>query len=371
MSLELHIVSFDVPFPPNYGGVIDVFYKIKSLHNLGVKIHLHTFDYGRGEPKELNKYCRSINYYKRGSFINIFSRKPFIVKTRRSNKLIKNLKKDNYPILFEGIHTTHALTTTKFDNRTILVRTHNIEHDYYSGLAKSEKNFYKKLFFKMEAKKLQFYEKIIHKVNYVLTISPAEHQYFTNKFGDKCKYIPVFHKEDKVVKLSEKGEFALYHGDLRVPDNTKAVNYLIDVFEKINYPLVIASSFLNKKIDNAIKNKSNIRFELLNYQNKNQLETLFKKAHINVLPTFQATGIKLKLIHALFSSRFCVVTPEMVEQTGLEKLCKTGNTIETFRLKVLEYIQQDYSNQEIVNKIEGLKSFNTLENAEKIIHLIK
>ena len=30
---EVHIVSFDVPYPPNYGGVIDVFYKIKTLFN--------------------------------------------------------------------------------------------------------------------------------------------------------------------------------------------------------------------------------------------------------------------------------------------------------------------------------------------------
>ena len=28
---ELNIVSFDVPYPPDYGGVIDVFYKIKEL----------------------------------------------------------------------------------------------------------------------------------------------------------------------------------------------------------------------------------------------------------------------------------------------------------------------------------------------------
>ena len=54
---RLHIVSFDVPFPPNYGGVVDVFYKIRALHKLGVKIHLHCFEYGRGEQKELDKYC--------------------------------------------------------------------------------------------------------------------------------------------------------------------------------------------------------------------------------------------------------------------------------------------------------------------------
>ena len=40
---QLHIVSFDVPYPPNYGGVIDVFYKLKALFDLGIEIYFHTF----------------------------------------------------------------------------------------------------------------------------------------------------------------------------------------------------------------------------------------------------------------------------------------------------------------------------------------
>ena len=50
---HLHIISFDVPYPANYGGVIDVFYKIKALHAKCVKIHLHCFEYGRAEARVL------------------------------------------------------------------------------------------------------------------------------------------------------------------------------------------------------------------------------------------------------------------------------------------------------------------------------
>ena len=42
---KLHLISFDVPFPANYGGVIDVFHKINSLHKIGVKVILHCFQY--------------------------------------------------------------------------------------------------------------------------------------------------------------------------------------------------------------------------------------------------------------------------------------------------------------------------------------
>ncbi len=29
---HIHLISFDVPFPADYGGVIDVFYKIKAKY---------------------------------------------------------------------------------------------------------------------------------------------------------------------------------------------------------------------------------------------------------------------------------------------------------------------------------------------------
>jgi len=40
---HLHIISFDIPYPANYGGVIDVFYKLRALVSAGIKIHLHAF----------------------------------------------------------------------------------------------------------------------------------------------------------------------------------------------------------------------------------------------------------------------------------------------------------------------------------------
>ena len=60
MEKHLNIVSFNVPWPANYGGVIDVFYKIKALHDIGVKVILHCFEYGRPQAKELENYCEKV-----------------------------------------------------------------------------------------------------------------------------------------------------------------------------------------------------------------------------------------------------------------------------------------------------------------------
>jgi hypothetical protein len=137
---ELHIISLNIPFPANYGGVIDIFYKIKALSEKGIKIHLHCFEYGRERSIELNKYCASVNYYHRKT--NIFrwlSLKPFIVYSRRNNQLLKNLLNDQFPILFEGLHTTYFLDHKLLKSRLKIVRAHNIEHEYYEGLKRQER----------------------------------------------------------------------------------------------------------------------------------------------------------------------------------------------------------------------------------------
>ncbi len=107
MSQYLHIISFDVPWPPNYGGIIAVFHQIRALYRKDIGIILHCFQYGdRQQARALEQYCAQVHYYPRRRWLSDhFSLKPFIVKTRQSRRLLKRLLKDDFPILFEGIHT--------------------------------------------------------------------------------------------------------------------------------------------------------------------------------------------------------------------------------------------------------------------------
>ena len=49
--MYLHIISFDIPYPANYGGVIVIFNQIKALHEQGVKVILHCYQYGSRTPQ--------------------------------------------------------------------------------------------------------------------------------------------------------------------------------------------------------------------------------------------------------------------------------------------------------------------------------
>ncbi len=319
-SKKLHIISFDVPYPPNYGGVIDVFYKLKALHELGCGITLHCFDYGRGKLPELEKYCVKVHYYKRNmSLSKMLSKLPYIVNTRNSAALINNLLIDNAPILFEGLHSCYFLNDLRLKDRFKIVRTHNIEHDYYANLAQSEKKVLKKIYFRQESKRLKAYEHVLQHANLIAAISANDAYHFKRNY--KSVYtVSAFHPYNKVEINEGLGNYALYHGNLAVAENNLGALFLVnEVFNKTSFPLIIAGSAPSNELMEAVKKQNHIT--LKGDISTEDINALIANAQINVLPTFQATGIKLKLLAALFSGRHCLVNNPMVANTGLEELC--------------------------------------------------
>ncbi|MBI4645198.1 MAG: glycosyltransferase family 1 protein, partial [Bacteroidia bacterium] len=230
---SLHIISFNIPYPPDYGGVIDVFYKIKALSQAKIRINLHCFEYGRKPTDILKEYCHKVYYYKRGLGINhAISTLPYIVKTRQSEELLQNLLKNNEPILFEGLHTTAYLNHELLKNRIKIVRTHNVEHVYYTALAQSEKKLANKIFFKSESAKLKAYESVLNKATAVAAISKNDFNYFNKKYKNVF-YIPAFHPYDNVSSKTGKGDYILFHGDLSTGENIISCLYLIKkIFSK-------------------------------------------------------------------------------------------------------------------------------------------
>ena len=366
---QLNIISFDVPFPPNYGGAVDVFYKIIALHKLGVKIYLHCFEYGRGKQNELNKYCESVTYYQRDkSKAKLLSKLPFVVATRKNEKLLRNLNKNEYPILIEGLHNCWFLDELKPSKRFVAVRTHNVEHDYYKGLAKVEKSLFKKQFFLSEAKKLKSFESVLKKADLLLSISPNDTGYFNSKYKN-AKYLPAFHSGEEVTAKIGRGDFALYHGNLGVGENNEASLYLIDVFSKLEYPLVLAGSDPSKELIKKVTQFKNV--SLSGNISFTEMENLIADAHINILPTFQPTGIKLKLLSALYKGRFCVANKYMVQNTGLEEACYEANTPAKFRKIVIELMEQEFKLEdlELRNKVL-LDKFNNFDNAKTLVEFV-
>ncbi|MBK7430633.1 MAG: glycosyltransferase [Bacteroidia bacterium] len=370
-SDHLHIISFDVPYPADYGGVIDVFYKLKALHQLGVKITLHCFEYGRPEQKELNKYAQKVYYYPRkNSRSLLFTAQPYIVLTRSSELLKERLLKDNDPILMEGLHSTILLNDADFRSRKIYVRTHNIEHDYYSNLAKVEKNIFKRYYFYNESGKLLKYESVLKKAACVFAISPADTEHF-KKITKKVEYLPAFHPFETVSITESKADYFLYHGNLSVGENNEAALFLInEVFNDIPHKLVIAGSKPSAELQKLASERKNV--ELIQNCSPEKIYDLIAHAKCNILPTFQSTGIKLKLLAALFLGKECIVNTPMVVNTGLEALCEVADTPNEMKKKIAEIAKQkEFSKQKIEMRKQILEqNFSNKSGAIKLSKVI-
>lgn len=353
--------------------MIDVFYRIKSLYELGVKIHLHCFDYGRGKQQELNKYCIEVNYYKRTTGLKGVSLQlPYIVKSRANKELLKNLLKDEHTILLEGIHCTYFLSTQQLQNKKVIVRLHNIESEYYHQLAKNETSFFKRFYFHTESHLLKKYEKLIAGKAMLLAITLKDEEIYKTIFGAiEIKYLPAFLPSDSVNVKDGKGNFCLYQGNLSVAENENAAIWLCEnVFKKLNIPFVIAGKNPSNTLEDIVKQNKNI--SIVNTPSEEKMNELIGNAQINILPSFNSTGIKIKLLNVLFNGRHCIVNTAAIDGTGLGSLCHIAETEQDFRVAIQQLFDQTFTITEIEKREQLLKKqFSGKDNAAMLMKWIQ
>ena len=365
----LHIVSFNVPFPADYGGVIDIFYKIEALSQAGVRIILHCFEYGRVPSKELEDLCFKVYYYPRKRGIKqLLHSDPYIVASRNTNTVPKVLLKDSFPVLFEGLHSTSALIKCMEARKKTLVRAHNIEHEYYRLLARSEKVLLHKIHLRMEARKLKRYEPILQHADHILGIAKHETDYFRSTYGN-AHFIPAFHRFKEVTSTPGMGDYILFHGNLGVAENSGMFLILLKkLLSRLPYPIVVAGKNPSEQFQRRLLPHKHIR--LVADPSDREMDSLIENAQLNLLFTLQSTGIKLKLLHALFAGRHCLVSPQMVEGSGLENLCSVAASYQELEEQVHILMQQAFEEQQIRERKKALLDFSNRTGAEKIIRLL-
>lgn len=372
MEKHLHIVCLDVPYPVDYGGVFDLFYKIQALHAAGIHIHLHCFEYGRGEQKELNRYCVEVNYYPRNKGHKGFSNcVPYIVSSRSSERLIGNLLKDNYPVLLEGIHCTWPLYVDQLQNRKVLLRLHNVECEYYRHLFRHERSLLKKIYFYNESRLLKKYEAQLAGKVPILTVAEKDSQLYKEKFGaSTITHLPVFIPFQEVKSEEGLGTYCLYHGNLSISENEKAAIWLLEkVFCKLKIPFIIAGKNPSSHLQRIAQQRCHTC--LIKNPGEEQMRELIAKAQINILPSFNETGIKLKLLNALFNGRHCLVNEAAVAETGLEAACHIGSNALAFQEIIMQLYRHVFGREEIRLREKLLcGTFNNERNAERLIKMI-
>jgi hypothetical protein len=370
LDKHLHIICLDVPWPADYGGVLEIFYKLRALYQQGIKIHLHCFTKNSNPQKELAKYCVEVNYYTRKKNLAGFSFiVPYIVNSRNNPELLINLQKDNYPVLLEGIHCTYLLNSAQLKNRKVFIRLHNTEYLYYNNLAKHETNILKKIYFLHESRLLKKYEQAIANKAMIFAMSDIDVTQYKNNFAaTQIQYLPGFINWTMAAGKEGKGCYCLYHGNLSINENETAVIWLLkNVFNNLDIPFVIAGKKPSKKLL-ALAHKHKNTCIVAN-PSENEMQDIIAKAQLHVLPSFNNTGIKLKLLNALFNGRHCLVNQAAVAGSRLEAACHIANDVASFK-KVIETIYQQPFTEQEKERRQGLLQtiYNNEANAKYLVN---
>jgi len=374
LEKHLHIIALTVPFPVDYGGVFDLFYKLPALKEQGVYIHLHCFDDGQHEQKELNKYCDSVNYYKRIKGHQALTPSlPYIVSSRKNEALFENLLQDDHPILMEGIHCTYLLNDERFAERKKYVRIHNVEFKYYRELFRSATSLAHKLYYWWESNQLKKYEKnIVSKATAFWAVTEKDTDFFRKELGcEKIEFLPVYlPPEWQLQGLAGKGNYCLYQGDLSIDANEKAVIWLLEkVFHTLQLPLVIAGKNPSKKIERLAYAQEYTC--LVANPSEKEMQDMIAKAHINILPSFTDTGIKLKLLNALYNGRYVVANNATIEGSRLDDLCVIANDASSFQKKITALFLEPFTAGTIEQRRKVLDTmFNNEANAKQQVKWI-
>jgi DNA-directed RNA polymerase beta subunit len=214
------------------------------------------------------------------------------------------------------------------------------------------------------------YEKSISSKATFLSVIPKDAEAYEKLGCNNIEYLPLFLPDWKVVGSEGSGTFCLYHGDLSVAENEKAAIWLLQqVFRHSEVPFVVAGKNPSSELQSIAKKKSNTC--IVSNPNTEQMQDLIEKAHINIIPSFNKTGIKLKFINALFNGRHCIVNTSTVEGTNLEAACFIASDAHSFTTLITELFQQPYTKENIGVRQQLLhRMFDNEINAKRVVNMI-
>ncbi len=101
------------------------------------------------------------------------------------------------------------------------------------------------------------------------------------------------------------------------------------------------------------------------------MQDLIAKAHVNIIPSFNSTGIKVKLINALFNGRHCAVNAQTIEGTHLEKACHIAADANSYKCIINQLYGQPFSHEDVSIRHHLLDNmFNNEMNAKQMVKWI-
>ena len=205
----------------------------------------------------------------------------------------------------------------------------------------------------------------------MLVVSEKDTLYLQKKFPDnKVVYLPSFHPNNEIEISKGIGKYILYHGNLSVAENEEAAIYLIEnVFNRLELPFIIAGLNPGNKLIKLVQKYKHIN--LIANPEESIMNKLISEAQVNILLTFQETGLKLKLLNTLYKGRYCLVNSKMLAGTNLNELCIIADNKDDIIENLIKVFNNEFDYKETKLRKEILdKIFSNQSNLKNLLNLI-
>lgn len=345
-GMKILVVSGFFPYPPVFGGAIDVWERIKGLNVLGCTVDLMVTDKLNPEQHQLellNEYIRHFFFVRRKNHISqMFGNLPLQLLSRKNLSEVE-VHQSYDLIILESEFCWPVILNKSITYKKVVVRVHNIESHYFKMLGKSSASLKEKIYYKIEAAKIRKLSSIV--------FSKADRLWFISK--DDLKSVNLPHKsifmpfpinEEFVEPDIKAGNNVVFMGSLFMQNNLFGLDwYLKNVHQKLietiaDYHFYIIGSLKEK--DDAILTKYGKLPHVSLVINTTCLKTFYNRAQVFINPMLHGSGVKVKSVNALVNGVPLVSTAIGVEGIGLtDEMYFHAENVQTFKEQILNVLE--------------------------------
>lgn len=318
------------PYPANDGSSIAICTLAEGLADNGVELHLLSVNTKKHFKPDANipihfkekthyqSVFKNTNTNPLGAFFNLFSSQSYFVSRFYFKEyemvLIEKLKQTKFDIIqIEGVFMCSYISTIKkYSKASIVLRSHNVEHQIWERHLLNETNFFKKAYLGLQNRRLKLFEiKAFQQVDAIVTITDEDKKTISKILPQKLiytcltgidlnKYLPV--KEAKLLNT-------LFHfASMDWMPNIEAVEWLITFVwpqvlkRKPDAQLVLAGRGMPEQIRKMASKNIQVLGEV------NDSEDFYKTYDIMLVPLWSGSGLRIKLVEGLAYGKSIITT---------------------------------------------------------------
>jgi len=318
------------PYPPKEGGSIAMYNIIIGLlkHNFNVKVLTIS------TPKLLVDVTKiSDDFIERtgfesffinttprfsAAFKNLFSCKAYHISRFESqpfaNKIISVLKTNKFDIIqLESLFVAPYVNIIRqYSDARIVLRSHNIEHLIWKRIAASEKNIIKKMYLKMQSRRLMRYElSVLNSFDGIASITNTDAEYFKNNgCTTPIETIPfgIDNTDGDLSHITREYPSLFFLGTLNWIPNTDGLKWFIDnVWNAISEAYPDLNFYIAGRHTPLWLKRLNKRRIIVLGEIDDALSFMYSKS-VMIVPLFSGSGMRVKIIEAMYASDAIVST---------------------------------------------------------------